>query len=357
MGDDGWQDMPSLISRDTTEALVAAIGQFVVEQAQPFATVLHGGEPLMMGARRLDLFLTALRSNLALKYPISMQTNGMLLTREIADICARHKVSISVSLDGPKLVNDKFRVGKSGESTHERVVAGIDVLRNHPEVEFLYAGLLSVIDPVSNPLEIYEYLKSFGSPSIDFLYRDGNHTNLPYGKDSFESTEYGDWMGQLLDAYLADVNPPCIRVLDDVIKLSLGGRGVKEGLGGSEYGIAIIETDGTISKNDTLKSTFDGADRFTQAWSVKTHRLTDVFRSAEFERYHALQHPTSAACKSCSFLNVCGGGMPLHRWKVETHYDNPSVYCNDQKSLISKVVQRLQNEGLTVDPRLVPTPP
>lgn len=352
MGDDGWQDMPSLISRDTTEALVAAIGDFAKEQTQPFATVLHGGEPLMMGAHRLDLFLNRLRGKLAFNYPISMQTNGILLTREIADICARHKVSISVSLDGPKPSNDKFRIGKRRESTYERVIAGIEVLRTHPDSEFLYAGLLAVVDPVSSPSEIYKHLKSLGSPSIDFLYRDGNHTNLPYGKESFTSAEYGNWMGQLLDIYLADPDPPRVRVLDDIIKLSLGGYGVKEGLGGAEYGIAIIETDGTISKNDTLKSTFDGADRFTETWSVKTHRLIDVFRSAEFAQYHALQHPTSAVCKSCSYLRVCGGGMPLHRWKSQTNYDNPSVYCNDQKTLISNVVQRLQKEGLTVDPLL-----
>lgn len=355
MGDDGWQDMPSLISRETSDAVVSAIGEFVVDQTQPFAIVLHGGEPLMMGDRRLGLFLAALRSKLAYNYPISIQTNGILLTRKIADICAHHKVSISISLDGPQPVNDKFRIGKRGEGTHERVAAGIEVLRNHSESEFLYAGLLSVVDPASNPLEIYKYLKGLEPPSVDFLYRDGNHTNLPYGKESFTSTEYGDWMGRLLDVYLADPSPLRIRFLDDIIKLSLGGRGIKEGLGGSEYAIAIIETDGTISKNDTLKSTFDGADRFTQVWSVKTHRLADVFRSTEFKEYHSLQRPTSVVCNSCSYLNVCGGGMPLHRWKLETRYDNSSVYCNDQKFLISKVVQQLQNEGLTVDSRLVST--
>lgn len=353
MGDDGWKDMPSLISRETTEGLVEAIGQFVTKQAQPFAIVLHGGEPLMMGARRLELFLTDLRRVLSHAYPISIQTNGMLLTREIADICASNRTSVSVSIDGPKPVNDKFRVGKHGESTHDRVIAGIEILRNHPESDFLYAGLLSVIDPASNPVAIYEYLKGLGAPSIDFLYRDGNHSNLPYGKESFVSTEYGDWMVQLFDTYLADHCPPRIRVLDDIIKLTLGGRGIKEGIGEAEYGIAIIETDGSISKNDTLKSTFDGADRFTQAWSIKTHCLADVFHSVEFETYHTLQHPTSATCNSCSVLNVCGGGMPLHRWKLETHYNNPSIYCNDQKLLISKVIQRLENEGLNVDHRLI----
>lgn len=352
MGDDGWRDMPALMSRETIAALAKAIKEFVNQQSEPFATVLHGGEPLMMGIKRLEFLLTALRDSLPAHYPISMQTNGMLLTREIADICSRYKVSVSVSLDGPKPVNDRFRLGKRGEGTHDRVVSGIAVLRCHPDSEFLYAGLLSVIDPTCDPKAVYEYFKVLGAPSIDFLYRDGNHSNMPYGKESFESVEYGDWLGCLLDIYLADPAPPRIRFLDDIIKLLLGGRGIKEGLGEAEYGIAIVETDGTFSKNDTLKSSFNGADKFRESWSVKVNSLADVVQSAEFIQYHDLQQPASQNCKTCPYLRVCGGGMPLHRWKSGTEYVNPSVYCNDQKALISKVASRLQNEGLKIDPRI-----
>lgn len=352
MGDDGWQDMPALISRETIAALGSSIKEFVAQQTEAFATVLHGGEPLMMGARRLEFLLTALRDSLPAHYPISIQTNGMLMTRELADLCSHFRVSVSVSLDGPKPVNDLFRLGKKGESTHDGVVAGIEVLRRHPDAEFLYAGLLSVIDPACNPKDVYDYFKALGAPSIDFLYRDGNHSNMPYGKASFESVEYGDWLGRLLDIYLADPSPPRVRFLDDIIKLSLGGRGMKEGLGAAEYGIAIVETDGSISKNDTLKSSFNGADKFSEAWSVTTSNFADVFRSAEFQRYHDLQRPTSETCKTCVYLPVCGGGMPLHRWKSGTEYDNPSVYCNDQKALISKVAVRLQQEGLKIDSRI-----
>jgi len=352
MGDDGWKDMPALMSKGTLGALTEAVGQLVADQDKPFATVLHGGEPLMLGASRLDFLLRSLRSKLPSSHTLCMQTNGMLLTREIADICAEHRVSISISLDGPREINDRFRLGKRGESTHEKVIAGIDVLRKHPESEFLYSGLLSVVDPSTRPSEVYEYFKSLGAQSVDFLYRDGNHSNIPFGKDSFDSTEYGKWLSELLDIYLADKNPPRVRFLDDVIKLSMGGRGIKEGLGDIDYGIAIVETDGTISKNDTLKSSFDGADRFTEVWSIRTHRLSKVFETAEFMQYHALQRPTAAKCNSCAYLRVCGGGMPLHRWSNATAFDNPSVYCNDQKALISKVVLRLRNEGIPVDPRL-----
>lgn len=345
MGDDGWKDMPALISRDTIAALGAALKEFTAGQSAPFAVVLHGGEPLMMGARRLRYLFESLRASLPIEHVVCMQTNGMLISEEILDICEAYRVSLSVSLDGPRQTNDKFRIGKKSESTFEKVIAGIEKLRVHPSSKFLFAGVLSVIDPTSDPAEVYLFLKNLGAPSMDFLYRDGNHTNLPFGKDKFDSVEYGQWLAGLLDVYLADSAPVRIRFLDDLIKLSLGGQGIKEGLGQSEYGIAVIETDGSISKNDTLKSSFAGADKFQAPWSVQKNSLKSVFDSAEFEEYHALQTPTSSECQSCPQLRICGGGMPLHRWKDGSSFNNPSVYCHDQQFIIKKINQKLVAEG------------
>ena len=101
--------------------------------------------------------------------------------------------------------------------------------------------------------------------------------------------------------------------------------------------ILIIDTDGTVTKNDTLKSAFDGADRFDESWSVHSHSLQDVARTAAFREYVELQQPSANQCLRCPELSVCGGGMPLYRWSDEQGFDNPSVYCADHLFLISHV--------------------
>lgn len=347
LGDNGWQDMPALMSEHTVHAVADALLRLRGEQELPFAVVLHGGEPLMLGRRRLEQVLRELRNVLpAERYPLSLQTNGTLITGDMLDVCADLSTSLSVSLDGTKAINDQFRIGKRGESTYDDAVRGIRLLREHRYSDALFSGILTVINPLSSPVETYRYLKSLGAPSIDFLYRDGNHTAMPFGKASFESTENADWLIEVLDEYLADPQPPRIRFLDDLIKLCLGGRSRKEGSGRECFGIAIIDTDGTINKNDTLKSTFAGADRFSERWSVHTHPLADVFASEEFRAYAQIQRPTSYACQSCPDLAVCGGGMPLHRWRKGSGLDNPSVYCSDQRRLIETIRQRLRSAGL-----------
>jgi uncharacterized protein len=346
MGDEGWKDMPALISQSTIDALAHALSTLCADQEIPFATVLHGGEPLMMGARRLEYLLSALRVVLPRTHPLCIQTNGTLITDQILDICTAYHVAISVSIDGPRPVNDRFRIGHKGESTFEKLLLGIDRLRTHRASKDLYSGLLTVVDPFSDASDVYWFLKGLGAPSIDFLYRDGNHSNLPFGKESFDSIEYGSWLSTLLDTYLSDPSPVRIRFLDDMMKIALGGQGLKEGIGQVSYGIAIIETDGTITKNDTLKSTFDGADKFTEKWNVRSDRLSAIANSVEFAAYHRLQKASSTKCLECSELELCGGGMPLHRWHKSNGFDNPSIYCNDQKYLIKNIKRRLTDEGL-----------
>jgi uncharacterized protein len=337
MGDDNWANMPNFISQETIQSITSELANLKSTQQRSFAIVLHGGEPLLLGVRRLEHLLHSLRTAIPDNYYISIQTNGMLISDKILDLCSRYKTSISVSLDGPKSIHDTNRVGHKGEGTYSRVVEGIDKLKSHPDSSFLFAGLLAVIDPTSNPHIIYNFFKDIGAPNVDFLYRDGNHDKLPFGKTSLQSTEYGTWLAELLDIYLADQNPTRIRILDDIIRLALGGMGIKEGVGVTDFGIVVIDTDGSITKNDTLKSSYKGADKFLVPWNIHTHHLIDIFASSEFEDAHKLQRPTSLNCQICPELQICGGGMPLHRWKSGSEYDNPSVYCNDQLLIINKV--------------------
>jgi uncharacterized protein len=263
----------------------------------------------------------------------------LLLSNRILDLCAEFKVGISISLDGTSELNDRNRVGHDGKGSHSRIMEAVRRLQSHRAAGELFSGLLAVVDPTSDPAEVYAFFKAIGTPSIDFLYRDGNHDKLPHEKASFASDEYGRWMSRLLDLYLSDPTPPRIRVLDDMLKLLLGATAKKEGVGISNFGIVVIDTDGSIRKNDTLKSVGKSSDHFQSDWSVLTHRLDDVVNTAEFEEYHATQRPSSAICKSCPEFGVCGGGMPLHRWSDDNGFDNPSVYCLDQRVLIARMRQ------------------
>lgn len=343
MGDDNWARLPKFMSPDVLEAMCIAFSEIAISQSRKFSIVLHGGEPFLLGPLRLEALLARLRAVLSNEYPISIQTNGILITKEILDICSFYSASVAVSLDGPRLVNDRLRLGHDQKGTFDSVMNGLHELNLHSDSKFLNAGLLAVIDPESEPSEIYEFFKSIQAPSVDFLFKDGNHDRLPDGKSSADSNEYGKWMTKLLDHYLKDSSPVPIRVLDDMLKVLLGGMVTKEGLGVTDFGIIIIDTDGTVMKNDTLKSSYNGADKFKNFVNVKDGNILQFINSAEFIRYRAMQRPANEKCLSCPDIDLCGGGMVLHRWSKSNQFNNPSIYCSDQKFLINNMRKTLNH--------------
>lgn len=337
MGDESWRLQPKRMTPETQIIVGARLRELRDAQRRPFSVVLHGGEPLLLGVSGLAGLFGTLRGALPGDCGISIQTNGVLVTPEVLDLCAEHHVNLSVSLDGPANVHDRFRTDRAGRPSHARVVAAIETLKSHRDAATLFSGVLAVVDPETSPGEIYDYFRELGVPSVDFLYRDGNHASLPYGKSAVHSTEYGRWIVQVFQRYVADPHPFRIRMLDDMIKLALGGSGVKEGVGLTDYGILIIDTDGAVKKNDTLKSSPPG-DAFSEPWNVRSHSLADIARSDEFLAYHHAQRPSAKACVRCPHLRICGGGMVTHRYSVTDGYDNPTVFCADQMLLIEQVL-------------------
>ena len=356
--DTAWRLQPKRMRRGVVEAVCKRLIEQAGRQETGFAIVLHGREPLLLGFDELAALLRGLRSHLSsARHPISIQTNGTLLSENLLDLFAETRTSVSVSIDGPPEANDLARLEHRGRSTYAATARGIRLLASHPESEFLFAGTLSVIQPAVSPKLVYEFLKVLGTPSMDFLLQDGNHDRLPPGKSHFSSTEYGRWLIGLVELYLTDSSPVPIRLVDDTIKLCLGGTSRKEGKGKEQHGILIIETDGEIRKNDTLRASFEGADQFADRWNVTTTSLSEVLSSHEYLAYSGMQVPTCRVCADCELLSVCGGGMPLYRWSAERGYDNSSVYCHDHAAFIRHAVTRLHEFGFGPKGSLLVSPP
>ena len=337
MGDDSWKRQPKRMSPEVIAGTIDQLGSLAAAQGTPFSVVMHGGEPLLLGIEATRLLVEGLRHLLPITCGIHVQTNGLLLSDPFIDLFAEFDVGVSISFDGPALVHDRWRGDRRGKGSHRRVSDAIERLRSHPSGTKLFSGVLAVVDPVSDPVETYHALKATGAPGFDLLYRDGNRTKLPYGKSSLESLEFGRWMLSLLHVYLEDQTPPRIRFLDDMMRLLLGGAAYKEGVGLTDFGILVIDTDGTVTKNDTLKVALAEGDKFRKPISIVDHDLLAYLASPEYEEYHAMQKPTSATCLSCPELSICGGGMTAHRWSEADGYDNPTVFCADQKFLIGEI--------------------
>lgn len=89
-----------------------------------------GGEALLdwNTYRRVIEYVSAKTDRPEVKFYLN--TNGTLITPEIAEFLKQYRVRTIVSLDGSKEVNDKFRVYPNGKGTYNHVMRGIGALRN-----------------------------------------------------------------------------------------------------------------------------------------------------------------------------------------------------------------------------------
>jgi len=96
--------------------------------------VFYGGEPLI----NAGVFFAAVEKAMILKskgnFPknlaININTNGSLVTNEIATFCAKHNIEVDVSLDGYQVLHDECRIwGNNGKGTFSDVMNGIAILK------------------------------------------------------------------------------------------------------------------------------------------------------------------------------------------------------------------------------------
>lgn len=94
---------------------------------------LYGGEPTLnwdVFAFTVDYF-NQLKTSERIDHRIGLATvtNGTNITRKHADFIASKDVSIGVSIDGPRRLNNSYRKTKSGEDAFEIAITAIRTLR------------------------------------------------------------------------------------------------------------------------------------------------------------------------------------------------------------------------------------
>jgi uncharacterized protein len=88
-----------------------------------------------------------------------------------------------------------------------------------------------------------------------------------------------------------------------------------------------VMTDGSVEPHDVLRIAGNGSTRTT--FNVFDHALDEVRSEPRWQAARDASINLAAKCRSCKFMNACGGGYLPHRFSKANGYDNPSVYCDD----------------------------
>ncbi|CNI11675.1 galns arylsulfatase regulator (Fe-S oxidoreductase) [Yersinia thracica] len=308
----------------------------------------HGGEPLLMKkenfAKMCERLLTGRYSKTNIRF--ALQTNGTLIDEEWISLFEKYSVNASISIDGPKHINDRHRLDTKGRSTYEATVRGLRILQHaHKQGRIPSApGVLCVANAQANGAEIYRHfvdeLKVYG---FDFLVPDDcyHDTNIdPVGISRF--------LNEALDEWFKDSNPNIfVRLFQTHLAHLLGTK--HQGILGHSPSATgayafTVGSDGFIRVDDTLRATSDRI--FNPIGHVSEISLTDALNSPQFQEYASVGQALPHECNGCIWENVCAGGRIMNRFSPETRFDRKSVYCYSMRSFLSRAAAHLLNMGI-----------
>lgn len=157
----------------TKEVIEKALDYFLKKSkfSDEIGISFYGGEPLL----KIDLIEHAInyvnKFHLGQVVQYAITTNGLLLSDDyIIDKLIENNFIITISLDGPKLLHDRYRVDLGGNGTFDRIIKNINKLRmKNPNFFNLNVRYNAVIAPPFNNNLLLEFFKKDNVSFIDLI--------------------------------------------------------------------------------------------------------------------------------------------------------------------------------------------
>ncbi len=289
----------------STEVAQASIDTLLRESAG--RTMLHvtffGGEtllnfPLMKWA---VVYAREQAAAAGKQVDFSLTTNATLLTEEIVDFLAEHRIGVTVSIDGDKELHDRMRVFHSGKGSYDVIAPKIRMLLARHKTNSIGARV-TLSSGVREVRRIYDHLtKELGFKGVGFSPATANPNRLYHigGQkmdDVFEefaelAWEYRDYALRGGQHYFTNVNDTLKELHNGISKAYTCGAGL---------GLVGVSTSGGIAACHRFVDS-----PVAQMGNVLDGGVNHGARRQFLEDHHIGARPD---CHSCWVRPVCAGG-------------------------------------------------
>jgi uncharacterized protein len=291
-----------------------------------------GGEPLLNWPvinRTLDL-IQIKKQDISVHFILN--TNGTIYSQKIANILAKHKVGIAISLDGSQKEHNRFRHFKSGKSTYKIITQNIESFLNTGctlGIETTIGdhnifGLQALIDQIDLWNTTYKSCIPISFQHLAIV----NKTNL-------DTIPVNQKIKQLI-ALIEYARQKNVKADTGMVHFSINALKGQRNMGRycrAMGGELCVYPNGDIYPCAALK--------------IKLGTISDltaVFKSAA---YHTLANRTAGnipACKGCKIEAFCAGGCAADAFAANTSANTPMTNCDLERNFFKALVK---NEILT----------
>ena len=282
-----------------------------------------GGETLLNFAvlQKTIAYARQRGEELGKQVDFSLTTNGTLLKPEIIEFLAENRVGVTISIDGPKEVQDKFRVFHNGTGSYDVVAPKIkELLKRHRSRPI--GARVTLTSGKMDVKRIYRHLtEEIGFWEVGFA----PVTTAPNRGHAISDRGYDEMLGQFrelayefLEASVENRHHGFSNVKETLEELH---KGVSKAFPcGAGLGLLGVATDGDValchrfagSDSHKLGTVRDGIDRDAQRLFLESHHVAN-----------------KTDCSRCWARPLCSGGCyhEAHTRYGETTHANLH-YCD-----------------------------
>lgn len=309
----------------------------------------QGGEPLLMG---LDFFQAVvdyqqeLAQTTGKKVANAIQTNGILLSAKWCRFLKQYDFLVGISIDGDQALHDRYRVSCSGNGTFSKVFKAIELLKTF-KIEF---NTLTVVNSenVKYPIRVYRFLKSLGVkfmqfiPVVETVEVDEHFQPLWLTNPEFKPTltpfsvdpiDYAHFMITIFHEWARkDIQNISIRLFDSYLERFFGYEPseciFRKKCGGLNL---ALEANGDIYQCDHF--VYPSAE--FKVGNINQIPYTDIAFKTEYLSHR--KEDISQQCKECTYLELCHGGCPKHRFLHTATGEPLSYFCSAYQTILGSL--------------------
>lgn len=258
---------------------------------------LYGGEPLT-NLPAAEAMVKRAQEKKARRFGFAMTTNGTILSDAVIDLLNAGNFQIILSIDGPREVHDACRRTVNGAPTHQDVIDFLDAVHSRTSCYVIGAA---VIRSGWRLLHASDYLRTLPINEIKAqAVRLAAGTPYAFTKEDWE-LYYKDLEAlgdQVIEELEAGKEPMDKRFAGRVLKLVTKGVGITGYCDSGRTNFGITPSGEVLAcllvddPNARLGHINDDPQTWKQA-GLKWHG-----------------RPLREKCKSCPYLQLCGGGCP-----------------------------------------------
>lgn len=303
----------------------------------------QGGEPTLMGPSFFERIIELQKKHAppGARITNGLQTNGTLLNDTFAEVLARGKYLVGISIDGPEEVHDLYRRTVSNRGTHAQVIRGLEALRRH-NVEYNVLTLVSRAN-VDRPREVYRYLCDLGVeyhqyiPCVEFE-EDGTPRSY-----SITGDEWGRFLNGIFDEWVAgDTRRVSIRNFDAVLSMMVHNAAAICTLGTHCRQYFVVEHNGDVYPCDFF------VQPEKKLGNVLHDQFPQMWRSPVYREFGRNKKKWNDACDRCEFLRYCHGDCPKNRYVRDEDPTQLSVLCSGRQAFFNHTLPEFRRISRTI---------